>query len=817
MTSPDTEFINILTQGTNGPGSEPSAPPPTKSLPERLPILGLSDIVIFPGMVAPLLVETSQSVRLIDDVVAGDRMVGLVLQKKAETENPGPDDLHPNGCAARVLRMLKFPDNSVRVLVEGIRRIHIKNYESVTPYLKADVSYLEENKDESVETAALSRNAEQLFQDIIKLSPNLSEQVKVAALNTQEPGRLADVIAASVNLSLIERQDLLSTPMISQRLSRLLPWLNREVEVARLGSKIQSEVAATMSKSQRDYFLREQIRAIQRELGEGDASASEVAQLKEAVDKVGISDEGRKVALREIERLQQTPNASAEYTVSRNYLDWLTNLPWSKTTEDKFDLESAAKLLDSQHHGLEKVKERLIEFLAVLKLKKEIKGPILCLAGPPGVGKTSLGKSVAEAMGRKFGRIALGGLRDEAEIRGHRRTYVGALPGRILQSLRRLESRNPVILLDEIDKVGSDGRGDPSSALLEVLDPAQNNAFMDLYLDVPFDLSRVLFITTANWLDPIPGPLRDRLEVIEIPSYTSEEKLEIATRHLLPRQLAEHGLKRGQLKVGKPALRQLIADYTREAGVRQLERELAALSRKAARSLVGKSGKRKKGLSVVGSDLKGLLGPARFSRDLAEKIVDPGIAIGLAWTPVGGEILFIEATRMAGKGGLLLTGSLGDVMKESAQTALSYLRSQALALGIDLTDFEKFDIHIHVPAGATPKDGPSAGVTLAAALASLLTRRKVRSQLAMTGEISLRGRVLRVGGIKEKVMAAARSGIGKVILPTQCRNDWEEVPPEVRKRLKVHFIDHISELIPLALEHSNGVHRVAAKAKGSKR
>ena len=815
MSSPDTEFINILTHGATGAGAEPLAPL-TKALPDKLPILGLSDIVIFPGMVAPLLVETSQSVRLIDDVVAGDRMVGLVLQKKAETENPGPDDLHPNGCAARVLRMLKFPDNSVRVLVEGIRRIHVKSYESATPYLRAEIGYLEEAKDVSVETAALSRNAEQLFQDIIKLSPNLSEQVKVAALNTQEPGRLADVIAASVNLSLVERQDLLSTPSVSERISKLLPWLNREVEVARLGSKIQSEVAATMSKSQRDYFLREQIRAIQRELGEGDAAAAEAALLRETVDKAGLSDEARKVALREIDRLQQTPQASAEYTVSRNYLDWLTNLPWSKTTEDKFNLEAAARLLDSQHHGLGKVKERLIEFLAVLKLKKELKGPILCLAGPPGVGKTSLGKSVADALGRKFGRISLGGMRDEAEIRGHRRTYVGALPGRILQTLRRLESRNPVILLDEVDKVGSDGRGDPSSALLEVLDPAQNNAFMDLYLDVPFDLSRVLFITTANWLDPIPGPLRDRLEVIEIPSYTSEEKVEIATRHLLPRQLVEHGLKHGQLKIGKPALRQLIADYTREAGVRQLEREIAALSRKAARNIVGRSGRRGKGIAVEAADLKGLLGPARFSRDLAEKIVDPGIAIGLAWTPVGGEILFIEATRMAGKGGLLLTGSLGDVMKESAQTALSYLRSQAPALGIDLANFDKHDIHIHVPAGATPKDGPSAGITLAAALASLLTQRKVRSGLAMTGEISLRGRVLRVGGIKEKILAAARSGIVQLILPEQCRNDWEEVPAEVRKRLKVHFIQHISELIPLALEPVKVAKGTMKKGKAAK-
>ena len=795
MSSPDSELINILSETSGGPAP---AAPAEKPLPERLPILGLSDIVIFPGMVAPLLVETAQSVRLIDDVVAGDRFVGLVLQKKPDIDNPIPDDLHGYGCCARVLRMLKFPDNSVRVLVEGLRRVKLGEFPELTPYLIAKVEYQEERLDEDVEISALSRNAERLFQDIIKLSPNLAEQVKVAALNTDDPGRLTDVIAATVNLSLDERQTLLSTPDIRERMNKLLPWLNREVEVARLGSKIQSEVQATMSKSQRDYFLREQIRAIQRELGEGDTGSTELAALREQVEKNGLSEEAKKVASKELDRLQQTPPSSAEYTVGRNYVDWLVNLPWTKTTSDKFDLSAAADLLDRQHYGLRKVKERLLEFLAVLQLKHEIKGPILCLAGPPGVGKTSLGQSVAEALGRKFGRIALGGLRDDAEIRGHRRTYVGALPGRFIQTLRRLESRNPVILLDEIDKISHDGRGDPASALLEVLDPSQNGSFMDLYLDVPFDLSRVLFITTANWLDPIPAALRDRLEVIELPSYTAEEKLQIATRHLIPRQTKEHGLKRAQFKLPPPTVRRLINDYTHEAGVRQLDREIASLARKAARQIVSQNG-HATAFKAEASDLKKLLGPPRFTQDEAEQLDEPGISIGMAWTPVGGDILFIEATRMPGKGGLLLTGSLGDVMKESAQTALSFLRSQAAQLHIDPTDLDKEQIHIHVPAGATPKDGPSAGVAITAALASLLTRRPVKSKLSMTGEISLRGRVLRVGGIKEKVLAAARSGIREIILPAQNRNDWEEVPEEVRKKLKIHFIERISELLPLAL------------------
>ena len=795
MTSPETEFISIL--GTAG---SPEAPMrvSSSSLPEALPILGLSDIVIFPGMVAPLLVETSQSTKLVDDVVGGNRLLGVVLQRNPEAENPLPHEMYDVGCAARVLKMLKFPDSTVRVLVEGLWRIKLKEYPTTEPYLQAKFELLKDLKEDSVELTAMMRNAQGQFQEIIRLSPALSEQIKIAALNTEDPGHFADLIAVNLNLALDERQKLLETASVKERLTRLLPMLNREHEVLTLSSKIQSEVATSISKTQRDFFLREQMRAIQRELGETDPNAGEVRNLRERIEQTPLPPEAKQVATQELERLQQMSPAAAEYGVSRHYLDWILSLPWMKETEDKLDLAEAERILNKQHYGLTKVKDRLLEFLAVLKRRKQIKGPILCLVGPPGVGKTSLGHSVADALGRKFARISLGGMRDEAEIRGHRRTYVGALPGRIIQTLKRAESCNPVLMLDELDKVGADFRGDPASALLEVLDPAQNNTFTDHYLDLPFDLSRVLFITTANWLEPVHPALRDRLEVIELPSYTESEKLQIAKRYLVPRQLEEHGLARKEVRIPDATLRRVIHDYTREAGVRQLEREIAALTRKATRRIVG-DGHRPKQLLIAPTALRDYLGAARFLNETAETIKEVGIATGLAWTPVGGEILFIEATRMPGKGNMTLTGSLGEVMKESAQTAASYLRSQAKQLGIDLSDYAKYDLHIHVPAGATPKDGPSAGVALVAALASLLTRRRVRSDVAMTGEISLRGRVLRVGGIKEKVLAAARFGLKQVILPEQTRGDWSEVPEEVRHKLQAHFIRHISELLPLAL------------------
>jgi len=794
MTSPDTEFISIL--GASGNTETPSRVS-SSSLPERLPILGLSDIVIFPTMVAPLLVETSQSTKLIDDVVGGDRLLGVALQRNPEAENPLPHEMHEVGCAARVLKMLKFPDNTVRVLVEGLWRIRIKEYTTADPYLCAKFELIKDISESSVELTAMLRNAQSQFQEIIKLSPALSEQIKIAALNTEDPGHFSDLIAVNLNLDLDERQKLLETSSVKERLTRLLPMLNREHEVLTLSSKIQTEVATSISKTQRDFFLREQLRAIQRELGESDPNAGEIRVLREKLEQTPLPVEAKKVAAQELERLQQMPPAAAEYGVTRHYLDWILALPWTKETDDKIDLVEAERILSEQHFGLMKVKDRLLEFLAVIKRRKQIKGPILCLVGPPGVGKTSLGRSMADALGRKFARISLGGMRDEAEIRGHRRTYVGAMPGRIIQTLRRVESRNPVILLDELDKVGADFRGDPAAALLEVLDPAQNTTFTDHYLDLPFDLSRVLFITTANWLDPIHPALRDRLEVIDLPSYTESEKLQIAKRYLVPRQLEEHGLSKQDVKFPDSTLRRVIHDYTREAGVRQLEREIAALTRKATRRIV--SNGQSSTLVLSPELLNTYLGAARFVNETAEAIKEYGIATGLGWTPVGGEIPFIEATRMPGRGNLLLTGSLGEVMKESAQTALSYLRSQAATLGINLSDYSKYDIHIHVPAGATPKDGPSAGVTVVAALASLLSHRRVRSDIAMTGEISLRGRVMRVGGIKEKVLAAARFGIRNVVLPAQNQPDWTEVPTEVREKMKVHFIHHISELLPLVL------------------
>ncbi len=796
MSSPDTEFISIL-----GTGATPESPPriSSRSLPEILPILGLSDIVIFPNAVVPLLVETGSSLRLIDDAVGGDRLLGVVLQLKPEVADPAPGDLHEIGCVVRLAKMVKFPDGTARVLVEGLWRIRIKEYISTTPYLTAKYDLLHDVTEDSIEVTAMLRNAQSQFQEIVKLSPALTEQVKVAALNTEDSGHFADLIAANLNLTLEDRQTLLETTSVKERLAKLLPMLNREHEVLTLSSKIQSDVATSIAKTQRDFFLREQLRAIQRELGESEPNAGEIKLLRERIEQTPMSAEVKKVAVQELERLQQMPPVAAEYTVSRNYLDWILSLPWEKETEDKIDLTEAERILNEQHFGLTKVKDRLIEFLAVLKRKKQIKGPILCLVGPPGVGKTSLGRSVADALGRKFARISLGGMRDEAEIRGHRRTYVGALPGRIIQTLRRVESRNPVIMLDELDKVGADFRGDPAAALLEVLDPAQNNNFSDHYLDLPFDLSRVLFITTANWLEPIHPALRDRLEVIELPSYTESEKLQIAKRFLVPRQFVEHGLTRQDVTLPDATLHRLIQEYTREAGVRQLEREIAALARKANRKIVSRNGRIAQ-LKLGPEVLKNYLGHAPFVYEGAEKITEYGIATGLAWTPVGGEVLYIEATRMPGKGSLLLTGSLGDVMKESAQTAVSYLRSQARTLGIDFSDYGKYDIHIHVPAGATPKDGPSAGVAIVAAMASLLTRHRVRSDTAMTGEISLRGRVLHVGGVKEKVLAAIRFGVKRVILPEQNKPDWFDVPFEARKKVKAHFVRHISQVIQLALE-----------------
>jgi len=796
MSSPDTEFISIL--NASNLGADPETRPATKAMPDSLPILGLADVVIFPGLIVPLVVDTKEGGQLIDDVVAGDRFIGLVLQRNADVESPTPKDLHAHGCAGRVTKMLKNSDNTVRVLVEGVRRFKVSRYTSRKPYLKAKVRYLSSVAGDSVELTALTRNARKAFEEVVELSPGLSESVKEAAENTDDAGRLSDLIAANLSLALEERQELLASHEVVERLSRLLPLLHREREVLILGSKIQKDVAGSMSRTQREHFLREQIRAIQRELGESDPAAEEADELARQIEENELPEEVVVVARKELARLQQTPPSSGEHAIIRNYLDWIVHLPWNKRTEDRLDLDEAARILDAGHHGLSKIKDRLLEFLAVLKLRQSLKGPLLCLVGPPGVGKTSLGKSVAEALGRKFLRIALGGVRDEAEIRGHRRTYIGAMPGRFIQGLRKAGSSNPVILLDELDKVGGDSRGDPAAALMEALDPQQNQTFTDHYLDLPFDLSGALFIATANWLDPIHPALRDRLEVIELPSYTTSEKVQIAKRHLVPRQLAEHGLTRSQARIQDAALRGMVEQYTREAGCRQLDREIAAVARKAARSIAGSRGKRKV-FNVSGASLPKLLGPPKFESETAGRVTQCGIAIGLAWTPVGGEILFIEATKMPGSGKLILTGSLGEIMKESAQTALSYLRSNADDIGVPAQDFEKNDIHVHVPAGATPKDGPSAGVAIVMALTSLLTRRRVRSDLAMTGEISLRGRVLPVGGVKEKLLAAVRAGVKRVILPERNRKDWDEAPAEVRDRIRVSFARQISDLNPLAI------------------
>lgn len=791
MSSSELEFINI---------NEGSSPLREQSgaKPHIYPVLGLSDIVVFPGMIVPLLVESSSSIKLIDDVVAGNRMITLLLQKKTEVEDPLPEDLWKHGCLSRVLKMLKFPDNTVRVLVEGLRRVQVAKYTKRKPYLMASVRLLEDKTEESIEYSALLRNVQQQFQNVIALSPSLSEQAKIAAINAEDASQLSDLVAANLNLSLQERQTLLRTQRVKDRLARLLPILNREIEVLSLGSKIQKEVSSSMSKSQRDFFLREQMRAIQRELGEIDPAVSEMETLRFQIEKAGMPEYAQKVAFSELERLQNIPPAAAEYVVSRNYLDWLAHLPWTQCTEDQLDLRRAARILDEQHHGLAQVKDRLLEYLSVMRLTNSLKGPILCLAGPPGVGKTSLGQSVADALGRKFIRIALGGMHDEAEIRGHRRTYVGSLPGRIIQSLRRVESRNPVILLDEIDKVGANFRGDPSSALLEVLDPEQNKTFTDNYLDLSFDLSKVLFLTTANWLDPIHPALKDRLEIIDLPSYTLTEKMHIAKDHLLPRQMHLHGIKRRQVDIQTAAMHNLITQYTQEAGVRQLERGLASLLRKSARKIVAHP-KSKAKIRITEDTLGKWLGAPKYEETVAENISDCGIAMGLAWTPVGGTILFIEATRMPGKGKLTLTGSLGDVMKESAQTALSFLRSQADKLKLDFSALDQMDLHIHVPEGATPKDGPSAGITLAVALASLFSQRPVKSGLAMTGEISLRGRVMPVGGVKEKALAAYRGGIKQLLIPESNRKEWNEIPVDVRKNMKVTFVSDLKKALQAAL------------------
>jgi ATP-dependent Lon protease len=772
------------------------------AIPAELPILPLRDTVLFPNSFMPLAVARESSVKLIDDAIADGKLIAVFTQRDAAIEEPGREDLYSVGTATHIHKMFKLPDGSLRLIVQGLARLTLGEIVSTHPYLRARVTAANEdtNDRDVIEIDALARNIKTNFQQVVSLSPLLSDDLQTLAMNISEPGRLADFIASSLTtISTAVKQEVLETLDIRARMDNLNRILIKELEVLELGSKIQSQVQSEVGKNQREYFLREQMKAIQKELGEGDDQTKEVEELAEKVEAAGMPEGVKKEALRELDRLSKMPVAAAEYTVSRTYLDWLVALPWNRRTDEVIDLQRTKSVLDADHSGLEKAKDRIIEYLAVRKLNPTVKGPILCFVGPPGVGKTSLARSIAESLGRKFVRVSLGGMRDEAEIRGHRRTYIGALPGQIVQGLRRAESKNPVFILDEIDKLGSDFRGDPSSALLEVLDPEQNNTFRDHYLDVPFDLSEVLFITTANILDPVPAALRDRMEVLEIAGYTEDEKLRIAIDHLVEKQVKNHGLTPEYIQFSPEALRQVIRGYTREAGVRNLEREIGALCRKAAR-------RRAEGdetpISVTPDVVIQMLGAPRFlDEEMEERTKEPGVAIGLAWTPVGGEVLFVEASRMAGTGSLTLTGQLGDVMKESARAALSWLRMHAREYGIDPEFFKNAEMHVHVPSGAIPKDGPSAGVTMATAMASQLTGRPVRSEVAMTGEITLSGRVLPVGGIKEKVLAAKRLGINEVILPKQNgKNIDEDLTPELRQNLIVHLVSTIDEVLALALQ-----------------
>ncbi len=773
----------------------------TFSVPADVSVLPLRDTILFPNSFMPLAVARESSVKLIDEAIAGGKLVGVFTQRDATLDEPGESDLYPVGTLTHIHKMFKLPDGSLRLIVQGLTRIRLDRLVSTTPYLRAEISEAVEALDEhdALEIDALQRNIRTNFQQVVHLSPVLSDDLTALAANIGDPGRLTDFIASSLtSLDTTVKQQFLETLDVRSRMDELNRVLTKELEVLELGSKIQSQVQSEVGKNQREYFLREQLKAIHRELGEGDEQVKETEDLREKIETVGMPDDVKKEALRELDRLSKMPAAAAEYTVARTYIDWLVALPWSKRTVETIDLVRTKGILDADHSGLDRVKDRILEYLAVRKMKPDLKGPILCFVGPPGVGKTSLARSIATSLDRKFVRVSLGGMRDEAEIRGHRRTYIGALPGQIIQGLRRAESRNPVFILDEIDKLGSDFRGDPASALLEVLDPEQNNTFRDHYLDVPFDLSEVLFITTANVLDTIPAPLRDRMEVIELPGYTDQEKLRIARDHLVARQIANHGLGEGDVTFTDQALAAIIRGYTREAGVRNLEREIGAICRKIAR----RHAEGDTAAVAVTPDVVGeMLGaPRHLDEELAERTKEPGVAIGLAWTPVGGEVLFVEASRMPGASQLTLTGQLGDVMKESARIALSWFRAHAPGYGVDPTFYKDAEIHLHVPQGAIPKDGPSAGVTMVVALASALSGRPVRGDVAMTGEITLSGRVLPVGGIKEKVLAARRHGIHEVILPRQNeRNVNEDLSNELKQGLVVHYVERMDEALALAL------------------
>lgn len=778
------------------------APPPDSGLPEipaELPVLPLKDAVVFPEAVAPLAIGEERSIRLIEDVLnRPDRLVVLVASREPELAEPGPDALYDVGTVAYVQKMLRVPDGTLRILVNGLVRVVIGPYPSTNPFLVAKVRVIPDIDGRAAQVEALGRNLQAIFSRIIDLVPYLPDELQVAAANVDDPGTLSYLVASALRLSTAERQELLAEPNLEARLRRLTVICNREMEVLELGQKIQSEVQEDMDKTQREYFLRQQLKAIQQELGETDETQAEINELRSRLDALQLPEEIATAANRELDRLSRLPSAAAEYSVVRTYLEWILSLPWGTTTEDNLDLKNARKVLDEDHYNIETVKERILEHLAVARLKKDAAGPILCFVGPPGVGKTSLGVSIARALGRKFARFSVGGVRDESEIRGHRRTYVGALPGTPVRSLRDAGSMNPVILIDEIDKMGSDFRGDPSSAMLEVLDPAQNSTFRDHYLDLPLDLSRVLFICTANVLETIPRPLLDRMEVIRLSGYTEEEKLHIGRRYLLPRQLEANGLTPAQLKITDAGLRTVIAEYTREAGVRNLERRIGAVARKVAVEIA--NGK-KRGVSVSAATARELLGPERLLPEAKRRTREPGVATGLAVTGAGGEVLFVEAQTMPGSGKLTITGQVGDVMRESAVAAMTYVRAHQDELGLRLDDdyFQKHDIHLHVPAGAVPKDGPSAGVTMTTALVSALTGRPASGDVAMTGEITLTGQVLPIGGVKEKVLAARRAGIRTVILPKQNEPQLSQVPKDLLDDMTVVLADELGDVLSVAL------------------
>ena len=769
------------------------------NIPDVLPLLPVRDVVVYPYMILPLFVGREISINAVDYALSKDRMIFLATQRDVGDEDPTPEAIYEVGTVAMIMRMLKLPDGRVKILVQGLTKGRVTEYLAEKPFYSVRIERIVEPsaQENTLEAEALIRTVKEELAKIVALGKAVSPEVMVIVENMQEPGALADLVASNIGLKVEEAQGLLEVTDPLERLKRVNDFLNKESELLNMQARIQSAAKEEMGKSQREYYLREQLRAIQQELGETDARSEEIAELRRALEAAKMPPNVEKEALKQLGRLEQMHPDAAEAGMLRTFLDWMVEIPWGKSTKDSLEIGRASEILNEDHYFLEKVKERILEFLAVRKLKKKMKGPILCFVGPPGVGKTSLGKSIARAMGRKFVRISLGGVRDEAEIRGHRRTYVGALPGRIIQGLKQAGSNNPVFMLDELDKLGSDFRGDPSSALLEVLDPEQNNSFSDHYINLPFNLSNVMFIATANQMDTIPGPLRDRMEVINLSGYTEEEKLGIAKRYLVPRQLKENGISEENVAFSEEALRTVIAKYTREAGLRNLEREIGSICRKVARKVAEGKGT---SFNITAQAVPKYLGPPKFLREEEMDKNEVGVVTGLAWTPVGGEVLFVEASVMKGKGGLTLTGQLGDVMKESVQAALSYIRARAAELQLPEDFYATSDIHVHVPAGAIPKDGPSAGITMATALVSALTRIPVRKEVAMTGEITLRGKVLPIGGLKEKILAAARLGVTTVVIPVQNFKDLEDVPKTILKKLKIVTASTIDEVLAVALE-----------------